>query len=223
MAKKKNQETRTKLEDINESLSGIEQKFEQHKKVIYWIVIAILIIALLVWGYFKFVYGPNYEKAKKDLSKADTELLIKNDSTAALKSYEKIAKNYSNPAGNRAKLSAATILYGQGDYKKALNYLEDYSPKGEIAGPASQALLGDCYVNNKNLDKAVSAYDKAIKLAGENKVLVASIMQKKANVLHSQKKYKEELDLYEQLETKYMGPGAMDAQIERAKTMMGGK
>jgi len=49
MAKKKNQETRTKLEDINESLSGIEQKFEQHKKVIYWIVIAILIIALLVW------------------------------------------------------------------------------------------------------------------------------------------------------------------------------
>ena len=78
-------------------------------------------------------------------------------------------------------------------------------------------------MNNKNLDKAVSAYDKAIKLAGENKVLVASIMQKKANVLHSQKKYKEELDLYEQLETKYMGPGAMDAQIERAKTMMGGK
>ena len=44
MAKKKIQETRTKLEDINDSLSGIEQKFEQHKKVIYWIVAAILII-----------------------------------------------------------------------------------------------------------------------------------------------------------------------------------
>ena len=40
---------------------------------------------------------------------------------------------------------------------------------------------------------------------------------------YSEPKYKEELDLYEQLETKYMGPGAMDAQIERAKTMMGGK
>ncbi len=223
MAKKKIQETRTKLEDINDSLSGIEQKFEQHKKVIYWIVAAILIIALLVWGYFKFIYGPNLEKANKDLSKADTELLIKNDSTAALKSYEKIAKNYSNPAGNRAKLSAATILYGQGDFKKALAYLEDYSPKGEVMGPASQALLGDCYVNSKKHDDAVAAYDKAIKLAGENKILVASFMQKKANVLHSQKKYKEELTLLEELETKYMGPGAMDAAIERAKTLAGEK
>lgn len=221
MAKKKNQETRTKLEDINDSLSGIEQKFEQHKNVIYWVVMAILVIALLIWGYFKFIYGPNLEKANADLSKADTELIINQDSVAALKSYQKIAKNYSNPAGNRAKLSAATILFNQGKVKEALKFLEDYSPKGKVLGPASQSLLGDCYVNTNKLDKAVSAYDKAITLAGDNKAYVPTFMLKKANVLHSQKKYEEELAIYEEIEAKYYGPGSLDAQIERAKALAG--
>ena len=222
MAKKKQQETRTKLEEINDSLSGIEQKFEQHKNLIYWIVMGILIIALLVWAYFKFIYGPNLEKANNELSKADTELIINNDTINALKGYEKVAKNYSNPAGNMAKLRAATILYAQGQGKKALKYLEDFSPKGKIAGPASQSLLGDCYVNAKQYDKALAAYDKAIKMAGDNKAYVPSFMLKKANVLHFQKKYSEELAIYNELETKYTGPGAYDAQIERAKAM-GGK
>ena len=219
MAKKKNQETRTKLEEINDSLSGIEQKFEQHKNIIYWSVMAVLIIALIIWAYFKFIYTPNLEKANAELAKADTELIMKQDSVAALKAYEKVAKNYRNEAGNVAKLKAATILYAQGQIKKALNYLEDYSPKGKIVAPSSQSLLGDCYVNTKQLDKAVAAYDKAIKLAGDNKAFLPSLMLKKANVLHSLKKYNEELDIYEEIENNYYGPGALDAQIERAKAL----
>ena len=101
MAKKKNQETRTKLEEINDSLSGFEQKLEQHKNVIFWAVAAVLIIALLIWAYMQFVAKPNLEKANNELAKADTELIMKQDSVAALKAYEKIAKNYSNDAANR--------------------------------------------------------------------------------------------------------------------------
>ena len=44
-------------------------------------------------------------------------------------------------------------------------------------------------------------------------------MLKKANVLHSLKKYNEELDIYEEIENNYYGPGALDAQIERAKAL----
>ena len=92
MAKKKNQETRTKLEEINDSLSGIEQKFEQHKNIIYWSVMAVLIIALIIWAYFKFIYTPNLEKANAELAKADTELIMKQDSVAALKAYERLLR-----------------------------------------------------------------------------------------------------------------------------------
>ena len=195
MAKKKNQPTRTKLEEINDSLSGIEQKFEQHKNLIYIIVAAILVIALGIWAYSQFGYKPEIENAKKEIAKADAifyaaqnGVLTAQDTTTALQVYESVAKKYGNnlifknKVGNHAKLRAAQILEDKGNYAEAQKYLEDYSPKSEALGPSSQILLGDIYVdqaiedNNgqikikdqSQLDKGIKAYDKAIELSKES-------------------------------------------------------
>lgn len=232
MAKKKNQPTRTKLEEFNDSLSGIEQKFEKHAKLIYWIVGSIIAIAALILAYYYLGHKPSVEKAKTELVAAD-QLLLKGgqattqDSVNALQIYEKVAKKYGNSFlfknkyGNRAKLMAGGMLYSQGKYKEALKYVEDYSPKGEILGPSSQSLLGDLYVNLKQYDKAVKAFDNAIDLAKDNKGAVPYFMIKKANVLHFLKKYDDEIKIYEEIEAKYDGPGSMSMQIERAKAMSG--
>ena len=236
MAKKKNQPTRTKLEEINDSLSGIEQRLEKHKKIIYWVVGGLLAIALCIWGYSKFIYGPNVEKAKTEIAKADQLILkqtgaTKQDSTQALQIYQKVAKNYSNKVGNRAKLSAGAILYAQGKYAEAQKYLEEYSPKGEIVGPVSQMLLGDTYVNqsvtetkvsNQQLmDKAIDAYDKAIKKAKDNKELAPMCMLKKANALFFNGKYDEAIAIYHDIENNFWGPNSMSMEIERAKAKQG--
>ncbi len=306
MAKKKNQPTRTKLDEVNESLSGLEQKFEQHKNLIYIIVAAILVIALGIWAYMHFGYAPELEESKNEIAKAD-DLLIKpgqqgqqvvvttQDSTNALQVYESVAKKYGNNLifkngnGNLAKLRAAQILYAREKYADAQKYLEDYSPKGEILGPFSQVLLGDCYVNQNQYDNAIKAYDNAIDLSKESfwdritwreivlfllaiaalagfisyarkkddpkqrrMVLISSAviflasagfltyllvkncdkgfeesepiayaLQKKATVLDAQKKYDEEIKIYEEIEAKYYGPGSMSMQIERAKAKSG--
>ncbi len=305
MAKKKNQPTRTKLEEINDSLSGIEQKFEQHKNLIYIIVAAILVVALGIWAYVNFGYGPELEESKNEIAKAD-DLFLKpgqqaqqavttQDSTNALQVYENVAKKYGNNLifkngnGNLAKLRAAQILYAREKYADAQKYLEDYSPKGKIIGPFSQALLGDCYVNQNQYDKAIKAYDNAIDLSKESfweliswreivlcllalaalacfiyymrnnddakqrrmmlissaiifllsagfltyllvkncdkgfeqKESIAYALQKKATVLDAQKKYDEEIKIYEEIEAKYYGPGSMSMQIERAKAKAG--
>ena len=192
MAKKKNQQTRTKLEEINDSLSGIEQKFEQHKNLIYIIVAAILVIALGFWAYYNFGYKKQEESAQKEIAQADE--LYKNsqqmlqgmaaDSASmayattlqdsALKVYEGVAKKYGNNlifkngVGNLAKCYAAQILYTQGKHKEAQQYLEDYSPKGKTVGPMSQVLLGDSYVNQDQFDNAIKAYDNAIDMAQDS-------------------------------------------------------
>ena len=192
MAKKKEQQTRTKLEEINDSLSGIEQKFEQHKNLIYIIVAAILIIAFGFWAFYNFSYKKEKERAQMEIAKADE--LYKNsqqmlqgmaaDSSvvaqatalqdSALKAYEAVAKEYGNNivfkngVGNLAKLNVAQIYYEKGKYADAQKYLEDYSPKGETVGPLSQVLLGDCYVNQDKFDNAVKAYDNAVDLAKES-------------------------------------------------------
>ena len=59
MAKKQN-ETRTSIEELNESLSGIEKKVEENKKMIVWVVGAIVAIAVIILGYVYLIQKPNF-------------------------------------------------------------------------------------------------------------------------------------------------------------------
>lgn len=199
---KKNQNARTSLEEFNESLSSIEQKVEGNKKLIYWVAGAIVVIVIIALAYIYGFRNPGIQNAKEDVSKADMELFQGQDSIA-LKDYEKVASNYSNTPANRANLNAAIILYQQGKYQEAVKYIEDYDPQGNIVGPASQSLRGDCYVNLKQYDKAISAFDKAISLSNNNVDYTPLFMMKKATVLREQKKFADEAAVYQTIKDKF--------------------
>ena len=196
MAKRQDQGARTTLEEVNESLSSAAQRIEDNKKYINWALIAIAAIVLLAVGYIYGIRNPNLTKAKEEIGKADIEL-IQGQEDDALKAYEKVAAEYSNKPAERAHLNAAILLYNKGEYAKAIKHLEGFNPEGNLIAPAAQSLMGDCYVNLKNLDKALACYDKAIKMAGDNEVYAPAFMIKKATVLHEQKKYAEEAAIYQ--------------------------
>jgi tetratricopeptide (TPR) repeat protein len=225
MAKKQNQSARTTLEEVNESLTSAAQRIEDNKKYINWALIAIAVIALLAIGYIYGIRNPNLEKAKNEIGDADLELMM-GDQDKALTDYEKVAAAYSNKTAERAHLNAAILLYEKGEYEKAVKHLEDFSPAGNLVGPASQSLLGDCYVNLKKLDKALSAYDKAISLAGENELYAPAFMIKKATVLHEQKKFADEAAIYQEIKDKYYSYTRqagfdVDKYLERANALAG--
>ena len=182
-------------------------------------------IALLAIGYIYGIRNPNMQKAKDQIGKADLELLQGNQDEA-LKDYEKVASEFGNKPAERAHLNAAILLYQKGEYEKAVKHLENYSASGNLIAPASQSLLGDCYVNLKKLDKAVSAYDKAISMAGDNDAYAPAFMIKKATVLHEQKKYAEEADIYQTILDKYPMYGqqtgfSVEKYLERANALAG--
>lgn len=224
MAKKQN-ETRTSIEELNESLSGIEKKVEDNKKMIVWVVAAILAIAVIILGYVYLIQNPNMEKAKEEIAKADVDLTLGQDSIA-LNEYMAVADNYSNNASNRAGLNAGIILYQQGKYEEAINYLKKYDGEGALVGPASQSLIGDCYVNLQKYDDAVKYFDKAISLAGDNELYTPLFILKKATVLREQQKYAQEAELLQTIKDKYpsfiMGYQVdVDKYLERAKAQAG--
>ncbi|MBR1543880.1 MAG: tetratricopeptide repeat protein [Muribaculaceae bacterium] len=224
MAKKQKGSVRTSLEEFNESLSSIEQKIEGNKKLIYWPLAIILVIMLVAVAYIYGFRNPNLKHATEDISKADMELLFNGNDSLALQSYQNVANKYSNKPANRANLNAAILLYQKGKYEEAAKYLNNFDPKGNIVGPASQSLLGDCYVNLKQLDKAVAAFDKAISLSGDNADYTPLFILKKAVVLHEQKQYSQEAALYQGLKDKYPAYAAqhgIDKYIERAKALAG--
>lgn len=225
MAKKQNQSARTTLEEVNESLTSAAQRIEDNKKYINWALIAIAVLALLAIGYIYGIRNPNLQKAKDQMGTADLELMQGNQDQA-LKDYEKVAAEFSNKPAERAHLNAAILLYQKGEYEKAAKHLEDYSANGNLVGPASQSLLGDCYVNLKKLDKAIAAYDNAISMAGENEVYAPAFMIKKATVLHEQKKYADEAAIYQTIKDKYIMYSQqtgfnVDKYLERANALAG--
>ena len=225
MAKKQDQGARTTLEEVNESLSTAAQRIEDNKKYINWALIAIAVLVLLAVGYIYGIRNPNLQKAKDQVGQADLELMQGNEDQA-LKDYEKVAAEFSNKPAERAHLNAAILLYQKGEYEKAAKHLEDFSPNGNLIGPASQSLLGDCYVNLKKLDKALAAYDKAISLAGDNEAYAPAFMIKKATILHEQKKYAEEAAIYQNIKDNFLPYTQqtgfdVDKYIERANALAG--
>lgn len=221
MAKKQKGVTRTKLEEVNDSLSTAAQRIEANKKYIYWAFGALMVIVLLVMGYIYGVRNPNIQKAKDEIAKADT-YWMRGDTAQALTAYEKVFDAYSNKPAERAALNAAIILYEQGKYAEAEKYLQKYDPNGDLVGPASQSLLGDCLVNQNKLDKALEAFDRAIKLSNDNALYTPFFLMKKATILHNQKKYAQEVEVYQTIKDKYP-QASLDVTkyLERAKALAG--
>lgn len=223
MAKnKKDVSTRTSIDEINDSLTSVEQSVEKNKNLITWVVIGVVVVAAIVLAFIYLYWIPNQNEANEQISKADIELIGNGNDSIALPIYQKVANEYSNAAGNRAALNAAEILYKQGKYQDAINYLEKYSTKESLVGAASQSLMADCYVNLKKYDDAISYFDKAIKVSDNNALYTPVFMMKKATVLNAQKKYNDALAIYEEIQNKYpqfetLYGVSMDKYIARAK------
>ena len=198
----KTETTRTSIDELNESLSTFEQKVENNKKYIYWIAGGIVVLALIILGYVYGIHNPNMENAKAEIAKAYMDLSLGKDSVA-LQEYLAVAANYSNDPANRASLNAAIILYKEGKYEEAAANIKNFDAEGTIVGPASQSLLGDCYVNLKKYDEAISAFDKAVSLSADNALYTPLFLLKKATVLRELKDFKGEAEILKTIKEKY--------------------
>lgn len=219
------EETRTSIDDLNDSLTGISAKVQKNMKVlsIIGIVIALIVVAVIV--YIFLVKKPAVNKQNNAIAQADREMLMTGNDSIATAMYQKVAEG-SYDAANRAKLMAAIGLYNDGKYDEAIKYLKDYSAGDAIIGPAALSLLGDCYVNTDKLDDAIAAYKKAISKSGDNEYYTPLFMVKLAHIYHEQKKYADEADIYQQVVDKY--PAYLqnsyfniEKDLERAKQLAG--
>lgn len=195
MAKEQNEETRTSIDNLNDHLTGIEQKVQNNQKLIMWVSVGAAVVVALI---FLWIYGirqPAINSANEAISQADTQLMLGNDSIA-LNQYMQVADEHGYDAGNRAALNAAILLYKEKRYQDAINYLQRYDVKESVIGAASQSLEGDCYVNLKQYDKALDCFRTAVKTSDNNPAYTPYFLLKEATVLHEMKEYKQEAEVY---------------------------
>ncbi len=181
--------------NATENAPVVEKKI--NKKAITTVAVIVLVILVigLIWY---FVSSSASKKADEAIALADTEM---NDSIALNRYMEAAALG--SKSGNRAKLEAAIRLYQKGDYQQAIKYLDDASTDSKIVEAGKYTLLGDCYVNLENYDKALSSYDKAISASDNNPQIVPFVLVKKANIYRAQGKYSDEYAAYQTIFDKY--------------------
>ena len=214
-------ETRTSVDEVNDTLTGLGEKVQNNPRfiVIGSIVIAVVIALILIWVYA--IRQPGINAANEALGQADMELLMGNDSVALAK-YQQVAADHGYKAGDLANLNAAILLYKDKKYEEALAHLKDYSASESIIGAGAKSLEGDCYVNLKKYDEALSCYKEAVKISDENPAYTPAFLLKEATVLREMKKYKEEAAVYEEIINDYPNYGAeigtdLKKYLERAR------
>ena len=221
--------------DVNETLNKSEAFFNKNKKTIIISMVALMAIIAGIFLYQAYVSGPREEKASTALGKGQEYFMAEqfdkalNGDGAGYAGFLKIISDYgSTKAGNLANLYAGLCYANQEkpDWKKALEYVEKFSPKGDmLISPASQMALGDIYANNDQVDKAVESFKKAAAMADKKATddtnnSVAPVAMRKAGVLlEATGKKAEALQIYKDIKAKYVNSAVfqdIDKYIERA-------
>ncbi len=224
MASQNQPQEESTIEKMNSQLTGAGQAIAENKSVITWVVVAIVVVAALVFGYIYFYLKPHNEKAFTAYNKVEMTAMG-NDSIAAAQ-YKEVADKFGGDAGKLAALSAGEALYNEGKYEEAAKYLQKFSSDDAVLNANALVLTGDCYVNLKKYDEAISYYEQAVRKAQGNIQIVPRVLLKEANVYDEQKKYDKALACYKIIKNDYpefrLGNGVdMDAYIAREEARMG--
>ncbi len=210
-----------KEQEAAEIVSKGEKFFEKNSNLIFYIVLGIIIIAFGIWAYIQYVHKPKQTKAYESLYASEAQFIEGNDSTllntntitnegilATIKEYK------GTKAAKLGYLYAGIAYYDMGKYQEAIDHLEKFKSSENMVAPSVVRLIGDCYVQLDQLDKAVSYFEKAADMA-DNEVISPSCLIKAAHVYEHQKKYDEAIKAYEKIKNKYYtAPEAENADAE---------
>jgi len=192
--------------------------FEKNKKALIGCVCAVVLLVVAVILCKTYYLEPRANEASTELAKSQ-ELFEQQQYDKALAGFQKVAADYSSTdAGNLAQLYIGLCQANLGKWQEAVNALESFSGKDDqMISPAAEGALGNAYANLKQLDKAVEHLKKAAKLADNNSLSPTFLIQA-GEILESQGKKSEALELYKQVKEKYfnsMQYQTIDKYIER--------
>ena len=211
---------------FEETLNKSEAFFLKYKKAIIVGVLAVIVVVAGVVVYKQYVSAPREDKASTALAKGQEyfqqELFEKalNGDGAGYAGFLKVADEFSSTdAGNLANLYAGLCYAQLGKWTEAAKYLEEYDAQDDkMISPAAEGARGNAYAHLNQLDKAVNHLKNAAKKADNNSLSPTFLIQA-GEILESQGKTAEALELYKEVKTKYfysMQYQTIDKYIERA-------
>ena len=213
MAQKKvNDKEAQRQENIEQTVSAAEQFYNENKKLIWGIVIAVLVIGAGILAYNKFIFQPKCIEAMQQCYPAEMsfqegeyELALNGDGNNL--GFADIISEYGSKAGKAVYLYAGICELQLGNNEEALSYLKKYNGKEPILAARARACEGDAYVALGDYAAAVRSYKAAVAVA--DNVFAAGYLLKEGSAYEALGQKAEALACYKTIENDY--PQSLEA------------
>lgn len=192
---------------------------EQNKNLLIGGGIALLLLAAGAFYYFKIYKVERQAEAVEQMYQA--QIQFERDSFAVALTNPgggysgllDIIDNYKGTSAANLALYYAGISYlNLGKFDAAIDYLEDFSPSGEISPVMKNGALGDAYSELNDMSKALSYYKKAAN-GSDNEVLAGYYLKKLGMLYEREGNLKEAKATYERLKAEFpLSPYATDVE-----------
>lgn len=210
MARRRNETSNDDtLVDAVEVKEGGQSFLEENQNLIFGAIVAAVVLFGMFFAYNNYYKQPRMKAAADQMYQAQVQ--FEKDSFAVALSnpgggfdgFLGIIENYSGtPAANSAHYYAGICHLQLGDFNKALEFLGDYSPDGEVMPIMKYGAMGDAHSELNQMDQALSMYNKAVNQGGSD--LLEAYYWKKIGLWNEQnKKYKLAHDAYKTIKEKY--------------------
>lgn len=158
------------VEAVVEAVSKTEQFFNKNGKLISGIAAGLVVVAAIVFCWYKFIQQPAVQEAQGQMAyaeanfrAADYELALNGDGNTL--GFVQIIDEYGSKAGDAVYFYAGVCELQLGNWESAIKYLESYDGSDDILAARATACIGDAYVGLEDYGKALTYFEKAANTA----------------------------------------------------------
>ena len=194
------------VEAVVEAVSKTEQFLNKNGKLIGGIAAGIVVVAAIVFCWYKFAYQPAVQEAQGQMAYAeenfrggDYELALNGDGNTL--GFVQIIDEYGAKAGKAVYFYAGVCELQLGNFESAIKYLEAYKGSDAILSSRAAACIGDAYVGLENYSKALTWFEKAAKTA--DNMFAAGYLLKAGAVAEKLGENAKALSFYQTIKNQY--------------------
>ena len=193
-------------EAVVEAVSKTEKFFNENGKLLGGLLAALIVVAAVVFCWYKFAYQPAVVEAQGQMAlaeenfrSADYELALNGDGNVL--GFAQIIDEYGAKAGKAVYFYAGVCELQLGNWDLAINYLKSYKGKDAILMARATACIGDAYVGLEDYGKALEYFEKAASEA--DNMYAAGYLLKAGMVAEKLGQNDKALGFYETIKEKY--------------------
>ncbi len=202
----------TTVQQKDDNFAQVSKFTRENQKSLVFIASAIVAMILVYVLYQKLYLAPRESKAADQMhvaqdfwAKKDWDKAINGD--AGYPGFAKIITEYSNTkAANLACFYLGVAYLNKGEYRKAIDNLNNYRGDDVMVAAEAYGNTGDAYVELKDYDKAASYFKKAVDKASNN-FLSPLYLKKLGLVYEAQNDNKDASEAYKSIKTDYPTSG----------------